>query len=319
VVAINYPGLQRFLTSTECAPTVSDFVFIKDKTDATGELTYGLVEHSTVDEVHYACIEYLGVRYFALSGNNFKIVPVPDAPLSFTERFVTKTASGSLTRRQILALYGRNRMKLQAADPFEVIIGEVMSPFYLFQYFAIAVWLYTDYIIYSVIVIFITMMSITFVCRDKLFNLRRLHNLAGEEISVKVQKSSGPEVSPSSNLVPGDCFEVTADMAFPCDAILVNGRVVVDESMLTGESVPVTKTQYVSSPTDPDATKRTANILYAGTRVKLLPNNQVVIAMAYKTGFRSARGQCVAALITPKVYLPLHRATLSLLTIRRLR
>jgi magnesium-transporting ATPase (P-type) len=42
-------------------------------------------------------------------------------------------------------------------------------------------------------------------------------------------------------LVPGDKFLITEGMILPCDAILMNGKVLVDESMLTGESIPVCK------------------------------------------------------------------------------
>jgi cation-transporting P-type ATPase 13A2 len=309
VLALNYPGLQRRLTSSVCDPIASDFVEIKDTEDEGIEIFYGNVEHSVCGGVHYACFESLGRRYFALSSKNFEVSLAPDAPMNFSDRFVIGDPSSPRPdRNQIIALFGLNTMQLQAADPFEVVISEVMSPFYLFQYFAIAVWLYTDYIAYSVIVMFITIVSITFVCRDKLFNLQRLHDLAGNETFVtKINPNGSFETIGTTQLAPGDCYEVVSHMDFPCDSILIKGRVVVDESMLTGESVPVTKTEFVKSPTDLDATKRSANILYSGTKVKVVPpssgngnDSNKVIAMAYKTGFRSARGQCVAALITPK-------------------
>lgn len=303
VIALNYPGLQRYLTSSICSPDNADFVEIKDTEDPSIELIYGIVEHSICGGVHYACFESLGKRYFALSTKNFEVSLAPEAPANFSDRFVINYGNTNRPdRSQIIALYGLNVMQLQAADPFEVVISEVMSPFYLFQYFAVAVWLYTDYIAYSVIVMFITLISITFVCRDKLFNLRRLHDLAGSSFPVKCFNNDGTiQTISSSDLAPGDCYEVEPNMSFPCDSILLKGRVVVDESMLTGESVPVTKTEFVKSPTDTDATKRSANILYSGTKVKVVPSGtEKVIAMSYKTGFRSARGQCVAALITPK-------------------
>jgi P-type E1-E2 ATPase len=43
------------------------------------------------------------------------------------------------------------------------------------------------------------------------------------------------------DLVPGDRFVVNQGAPLPCDAVLISGRVSVDESCLTGESVPVNK------------------------------------------------------------------------------
>lgn len=41
----------------------------------------------------------------------------------------------------------------------------------------------------------------------------------------------------SADLVPGDCISLPADgMLVPCDAALLTGECMVNESMLTGES-----------------------------------------------------------------------------------
>uniref|UniRef100_A0A8D0AV22 ATPase 13A3 n=1 Tax=Sander lucioperca TaxID=283035 RepID=A0A8D0AV22_SANLU len=47
----------------------------------------------------------------------------------------------------------------------------------------------------------------------------------------------------STDLVPGDVMVIPSNgTIMPCDAVLVSGTCIVNESMLTGESVPVTKT-----------------------------------------------------------------------------
>lgn len=51
----------------------------------------------------------------------------------------------------------------------------------------------------------------------------------------------GSEQVLDRELVPGDRFVVNQGEPLPCDAVLISGRVSVNESCLTGESVPVNK------------------------------------------------------------------------------
>jgi cation-transporting ATPase 13A3/4/5 len=46
----------------------------------------------------------------------------------------------------------------------------------------------------------------------------------------------------STELVPGDIIEITDQFTLPCDLILLSGVAILNESVLTGESVPVIKT-----------------------------------------------------------------------------
>jgi len=49
----------------------------------------------------------------------------------------------------------------------------------------------------------------------------------------------------AGDLIPGDVIELAADRSIvPTDCVLITGEAVVDEAMLTGESVPATKTPF---------------------------------------------------------------------------
>jgi cation-transporting ATPase 13A2 len=45
----------------------------------------------------------------------------------------------------------------------------------------------------------------------------------------------------SENLVPGDIIEIKNQSMMQCDVVLLNGSVILNESILTGESLPITK------------------------------------------------------------------------------
>ena len=48
-------------------------------------------------------------------------------------------------------------------------------------------------------------------------------------------------------MVPGDIFEVEDGAMIPCDSVLISGECIVNEAMLTGESIPVIKTNLPSN------------------------------------------------------------------------
>lgn len=68
-------------------------------------------------------------------------------------------------------------------------------------------------------------------------------------------------------LVPGDIIEIPHNELMPCDLIILNGSAVMNESMLTGESIPVIKNAlpYNDNLYDPDGEGKT-NTLFAGTK-----------------------------------------------------
>ena len=74
----------------------------------------------------------------------------------------------------------------------------------------------------------------------------------------------------SVDIVPGDILEISSGMNMPCDVVLFSGSATLNEAMLTGESVPVIKTEYprIGNPGDvysvDDDKKYT---LYSGTKV----------------------------------------------------
>ena len=60
-------------------------------------------------------------------------------------------------------------------------------------------------------------------------------------------------------MVPGDIIEVKNMSTMHCDAVLLNGNVIVNESILTGESVPITKTPLPFHASTPNTKLQTRN------------------------------------------------------------
>lgn len=65
--------------------------------------------------------------------------------------------------------------------------------------------------------------------------------MAFYECEVRVLRDGVFTKTHSGNLVPGDVIKVPERMKMPCDALMLKGTCIVNEAMLTGESVPVIK------------------------------------------------------------------------------
>ncbi len=128
------------------------------------------------------------------------------------------------------------------------------------------------------------------------------------------------EEIPSENLAPGDIVAVKNMSIMQCDAILLNGNVIVNESMLTGESVPVTKIPIANTRSTslnagsgdqplqmPQETilnikEHAKHILFSGTQViqTRYYENERVKAVVIRTGFNTTKGELVRSILHPK-------------------
>jgi cation-transporting ATPase 13A3/4/5 len=71
----------------------------------------------------------------------------------------------------------------------------------------------------------------------------------------------------SAELVPGDVIEIPEDKAMPCDLILLTGSCIVNESMLTGESIPVIKSALPFNNDVYNVEADAKHTIYGGTKV----------------------------------------------------
>ncbi|KAF6344041.1 ATPase cation transporting 13A2 [Rhinolophus ferrumequinum] len=107
----------------------------------------------------------------------------------------------------------------------------------------------------------------------------------------------------SSELVPGDCLMLPQEGGLmPCDAALVAGECMVNESSLTGESIPVLKTALLEGPVPycPETHRR--HTLFCGTlilqaRAFVGPH---VLAVVTRTGFCTAKGGLMSSILHPR-------------------
>ena len=247
---------------------------------------------------------YQQLPYF-FNGDSFEPL-VFDCNLSFKQLIDTygKGLSDAEKIEETRTLFGLCLILVPIQPLFKMILSEVFNPFYIFQLYSVLLWFIAEaYYGYSASIVVITIISLT----SSISTTRRgqiaLHNLAKKTCKVKVFRKGNPDSIESVDLVPGDLVEIDSQMELPCDLVLISGGCIVEEGMLTGESVPVIKdcVSYLDDVLyDPDVERR--HTLYEGTRVIQTRNYSglQVKAVVVRTGFKTVKGRLVRSIMYPK-------------------
>lgn len=220
----------------------------------------------------------------------------------------TKEGVSQSTQEHRLNIFDENTIAIEEKTTMKLMMDEVLHPFYVFQVFSIILWLQDDYYYYASCIFLISVVSVANSLLETKRTIKRLQEISKFSCEVRVWRNGFWKQIESIELVPGDVFEVDPSLSIiPCDALLINGECVINESMLTGESVPVTKVsstsetvQYLSENfTSPILAK---SFLYNGTKLLKMksPNDEPVTAMTVKTGFNTTKGSLVRSMLFPK-------------------
>ncbi|XP_068185637.1 polyamine-transporting ATPase 13A2 isoform X2 [Antennarius striatus] len=202
--------------------------------------------------------------------------------------------------------YGPNIIDVPVKSYVKLLFEEVLNPFYVFQVFSIILWMIDEYYIYAVCIFVISMLSICISLYEIHKQSVTLHNMAQVITTVTIRRDSGLEESVSSvNLVPGDCFVIPPEgMLLPCDAALLTGECLVNEGMLTGESIPVLKTPLPHTEKTYSSESERRHTLFCGTTLIQArgggPRGSGAIAVVVNTGFFTAKGCLVSSILHPR-------------------
>ena len=209
------------------------------------------------------------------------------------------------------SLFGICDIDIRINSIGKILLDELTDPFYLFQLYSVILWYCTNYYYYASVIVILTIVSLILSVYGTYKNLKQLQKISRYSCQVKVHRKNDKneymdpiEIS-SVDLVPGDLFEIPEDgLAMPCDSILIDGSVIINESMLTGESTPVIKvrmpgTMNVFNTKESDSDKY---ILFGGTKVvqKRSMGGNPPLSIAFQTGFKTFKGNLINAILFPK-------------------
>ncbi|KRX96276.1 putative cation-transporting ATPase 13A1, partial [Trichinella pseudospiralis] len=203
--------------------------------------------HHRVDpnNAFYVWFEFQKSKYVydALEKKRFEPVKFPEnMPFQFYKEWKGYVTDNEL--KLVASHLGTNTMEMVISTFVELFQERATAPFFVFQVFCVCLWCLEEFWYYALFTLFMLVMFEITVVKQQLNSMQEIRSMGNKPYLIYAYRNTKWSKISTEELVSGDLVSVgrsSNENAVPCDILLLRGSCIVDESLLTGESVPQMK------------------------------------------------------------------------------
>lgn len=247
-------------------------------------------------QVEYTCIRYT----FDEAEDRFRPTGTSMPTVSEAHEVLRNGGLAEAKVAETRAMCGANDIHVHVPSIPGALLEEFMNVIYVFQ--SIGTWSYNAVSSWNIGIVWLAMMLTSGTYRSLFVSRRskkKIAELAKLQAPCAVLRGGEWVTLCSSEVVLGDIVRVEDGTSpVPCDGTLLQGSLIVDESMLTGEPMPVQKAAVADSQHEAVGKR---SVVHAGTLVlqSAGPAGGKAVIIATAVGALTTRGQLIRMVLFP--------------------